>query len=125
VSNDPRPQNACHDSVEQLVPTRDGMRLARWIAEARDTFDWTDDPTRQGQQKRRLYLLCDGRPTGHAIAVEARWICACGDNGQWRPTQPDVTADAEHHALQHNSTPPASSPPPDVEPARPHARGAL
>jgi hypothetical protein len=124
MSNDPRTQHTRHDSVEQLVPTSDGMRRARWILEPRDTFDWTDQ-TRQGQQKRRLYLLRDGRPAGHAIAVEGRWICACGDNGAWRDTQIDVTADAEHHALQHNSTPPAPHPTPGEQPARPQTRGAI
>lgn len=92
-----------HDSDEQLVPTSDGMRSARWIVEPRDTFAWTNDQTRQGQQKRRLYLLCDGRPAGHAIDVEARWICACGANGQWCTNQPDLTVAAERHARQHNS----------------------
>jgi hypothetical protein len=101
MEHDPRRQDTRHDLFEQLVPTRDGMRVARWIAAARDTFDWTDDPTRQGQQKRRLYLLCSGRPAGHAVAVEARWICACGDNGQWRTNQIDVSSDAETHALRH------------------------
>jgi hypothetical protein len=115
MSNDPRTQHTRPDSLEQLVPTSDGMRRARWILEPRETFDWTDQ-TRQGQQKRRLYLLSDGRPAGHAIAVEGRWICACGDNGAWRDNQLDVTADAEHHALQHNATPPAP------QATSPHAR---
>jgi hypothetical protein len=124
MSNDPRTQHARPESLEQLVPTSDGMRRARWILEPRDTFDWTDQ-IRQGQQKGRLYLLRDGRPAGHAIAVEGRWICACGDNGAWRDNQNDVTADAEHHASQHNSTPPASHKDPGEQPTRPQTRGAM
>lgn len=92
-----------HDSLEELGSTCDGIRRARWIVAPRDTFEWTNDPTRQGQQYRRLYLLCDDRPAGHAVDVQARWICACGANGDWHTNQPDVTADAEHHARQHNS----------------------
>ena len=124
MSNDPRTQHACPDSLEQLVPTSDRMRRARWILEPRDTFDWTDQ-IRQGQQKRRLYLLRDGRPAGHAIAVEGRWICACGDNGAWRDNQNDVTADAELHASQHNSTPPRSHQDPGEQRTRPQTRTAM
>ena len=100
------------------------MRRARWILEPRDTVDLTNQ-IRQGQQKRRLYLLRDGRLAGHAIAVEGRWICSCGDNGDWRDNQNDVTADAEHHARQHNSTPPAPHPDPGEQPARPQTQGGM
>jgi hypothetical protein len=125
VANQPRSQHTRQESVEQLVPTRDGMRPGRWIVAPRDTFHWTNDATRQGQQKRRLYLLCEGRPAGHAVAVQARWICACGDNGQWRTNQTDVTADAELHAAQHNSPTQAPNTAPADQPARPQTRGAM
>ena len=100
---------APEDLAEVQWPTRDGMRPARGISQPRDDFSWTTDPARQGQQFGRLYLLVDGRPAGHAVAVQARWICACGADGTWQHNQIAVSSGAANHRCHHPDPSPSAA----------------